>query len=140
MEVFNFITITVLFGTLDHFRSKASNAVTKNGSSINWITTTQYSKNTVKPELTTPPNSNHLSTATTLKNHNSHTHSIKLPLNNDPLFRTATILGSRGWPLYSGLTVVQILENHYLTKCDWDLKKIYFFRSVKFDVLAWTRS
>jgi hypothetical protein len=33
-------------------------------------------------------------------------YSIDLPLNNDHLSTTATILGSRGWSLYTGLTVL----------------------------------
>ncbi len=31
--------------------------------------------------------------------------SLTVPLNNDPLPTTATILGTRGWSLYSGLIV-----------------------------------
>ncbi len=38
---------------------------------------------------------------------NFNFHSIKLPLNNDHLSTTATHFGSRGWSLYTGLTVLQ---------------------------------
>ncbi len=34
-----------------------------------------------------------------------HIYSIKVPLNNDHLSTTSTILGSQWWPLHSGLTV-----------------------------------
>ncbi len=33
----------------------------------------------------------------------------RLTLNNDHLSTTASVLGSQGWPLYTGLTVVSIL-------------------------------
>ena len=39
-------------------------------------------------------------------------YSIKLPLNNDHLLTTATSIGSRGWSLYTGLTVFHF---HYET-------------------------
>ena len=41
---------------------------------------------------------------------------IKLPLNNDHLSTTAWSLGSRGWSLYTGLTVVHILSKKILNK------------------------
>jgi len=37
--------------------------------------------------------------------HNFNFHNVKLPLNNDHLLTMATNLGSRGWSLYTSLTV-----------------------------------
>ncbi len=41
-----------------------------------------------------------------------HVYSIKVPLNNDHLSITTTIFGSRGWPLYTCLTVFEWLMSH----------------------------
>jgi hypothetical protein len=54
----------------------------------------------------------HLPTATTILEF--HLHNINLPLNNnDHLSSTATNLGSRGWSLYTSLTVVAINQRLY---------------------------
>jgi hypothetical protein len=55
-----------------------------------------------------PPNSDHVSTATTIFGRIFLVYSINVPLNNNHLSTMTTIFGSRGWPLYTGLTVLSI--------------------------------
>ena len=45
--------------------------------------------------------------------------SVKLPLNYDHLSTTVTILGSRGWSLHTGLTVVEVLRSNLANLADF---------------------
>ena len=65
-----------------------------------WWVFPQYSQTWV-----TLPNSDHLPTTTTFMVSHFEFLLHKWPLNNDYLSSTATILGSRGWSLYTGVTV-----------------------------------
>ena len=44
-------------------------------------------------------------------------YNIKLPLNSDHLSTMATICGSQGWSLYTGLTVHKIIIWHFFYSC-----------------------
>jgi len=55
-------------------------------------------------------------------------YSIKVPLNNDHLSTTATIFGSRGWPLYTGLTVHKWRHNLKKKLCYLLFKTLSSFR------------
>jgi hypothetical protein len=75
---------------------------------------------TVKPELKTTSNNNHMSTTTTNKE-------SRFPLNNDHLSTTATIFVSQGWSLNTGLIVLEIFMSAGRTRFGKFSRKNHFF-------------
>ena len=73
-----------------------------------------------------PPNNDHLTTTTTIWGSIFTFYNIKLPLNNDHLSITTTNLGSRGWSLYTGLTVCSKNVFNFASISDDFFQSFYF--------------